>query len=119
MNRRDTVLALLALGIASRGSFAQQPGSRVYRIGFLTTNSAPLTAHLLDAFTRGLSELGYVEGKNVVIERRFADGNMDRLPMLVADLLQQNVDIIFASNTPSVQAAREATSSIPIVFALV
>jgi hypothetical protein len=80
MNRRDTVLALLALGAAPPRLLARQPG-KAWRVGFLALLSRPasLETHYLGAFAKGMRELGYVEGKNLVIEWRFADSKLDRL----------------------------------------
>src|SRR5262245_48621417 len=90
-------------------SFGQQQG-KVWRVGILSTLSA--SDGLIEAFILGLLELGYVEGKNVLIERRFAQGNLDPLAALAADLVQQKPDVIFAPNTPSVQAVRKVAGTI-------
>jgi putative tryptophan/tyrosine transport system substrate-binding protein len=95
---------------------AQQLG-KVPRIGYLSPGSAspgPLAYH--DEFQRGLRELGYVEGQNIVIEYRFAEGNFDRLDQLAAELVQLNVDIIVSVVTQASLAAKNATSTIPIVI---
>ena len=119
MKRRKLLIALGAGALAaSLASFAQQQ-QKVYRVGILGTGTAASFSSYYEAFSQGLGELGYVEGKNISIERRFADGNPDRLPALAAELVQQKVDVIFASNTSSVQAARQVTGTIPIVFAVV
>jgi putative ABC transport system substrate-binding protein len=116
MDRRDTVLALLALGAAP---FAEaQQAAKVARIGFLTLNLAP-NLHLREAFLQGLRDLGYVEGRNVVIEYRDAEGKSERLPALAAELVALKVDVIVAPSTPAALAAKQATKTIPIVFASV
>ena len=116
ITRRGVVIALGAGSLAPLVSFAQ-PQQKVYRVGTLSTSSAASSGHLFDAFAQGLRDLGYVEGKNIVIERRFAEGNIDRLPALAAELVQLKVDVILAGNTPSVQAARQVAGTLPIVFA--
>ena len=83
ITRRGVVIALGAGSLAPLVSFAQ-PQQNVYRVGTLSTNSAASGGHLFEAFAQGLRDLGYVEGKDIVIERRFADGNIDRLPALMA-----------------------------------
>jgi putative tryptophan/tyrosine transport system substrate-binding protein len=107
------VVALLALGLvaAPLAAEAQQAG-KVYRIGFLGTFPSVPGPHFLD----GLREHGYVEGQNLTIERRFSDGKADRLPALVADLLRLNVQLIVASAPVPSRAAKDATTTVPIVF---
>jgi len=116
MDRRDTVLALLALGAAPLAAEAQQ-AARVARIGYLSPNLAA-SPYLRDAFLQGLRDLGYVEGRNVVIEYRDAEGKLDRLPALAAELVALKVDVIFAPNTLAAVPAKQATRTIPIVFAV-
>ncbi|OLB98541.1 MAG: hypothetical protein AUH30_07505 [Candidatus Rokubacteria bacterium 13_1_40CM_68_15] len=120
MNRREALLVLLALGTMPRASFAQPPG-KVWRIGFLAplSRSTPSRPDVYyDAFVQGIRELGYVEGKNLAIEWRFADGKFERLPGLAAELVRVNVDVIVTHSTPATQALQRATSTIPIVFAV-
>ena len=114
MNRRDTILALLALGAAPLTSLAQQPG-KVWRIGMLETRSMAQNAANLNAFLKGMQELGYVEGRNFVIDYRSGDGRNDRFSDLAAELIRGKVDLIVARGTPATQAARKATTTIPIV----
>jgi len=120
MNKRRKLLLALGLGTLSAAlpSLAQQ-SAKVWRIGFLTTRSRPasLDADYFGALPRGLRELGYVEGKNIVIEWRFADGNIERLPALLADLARLKVDVIVAGGAPAARAAQQATGTIPIVLA--
>ena len=104
---------LLAVPFAVR---AQQVG-KIYRIGFLAAGWGAGTAYLrpLEAFRQGLRELGWVEGQNVLIEYRFAEGRLDRFPSLAQELVRLKVDVIAASPTPAALAARGATRTIPIV----
>ena len=97
---------------------AQQPG-KVPRIGFLQRRAAPTPANpdpLWDAFLKGLRELGYIDGKNIKIEHRYAEGRSDRLDALIAEFLQLKVDVIVVPGSPAIRAAREATKTIPIVI---
>jgi putative ABC transport system substrate-binding protein len=95
---------------------AQQP-TRVLRIGCVFGASASSVAARTEAFRQGLRELGYVEGKNIVIEYRYAEGKVDRLPALAAELVRLKVDVIITSGPPVTRAAKEVTSTIPIVMA--
>src|SRR4051794_5306553 len=85
-------------------------------IGYLNTGSPDTNPPLLAVFRQGLSETGYVEGQNLAVEYRWAEGHYDRLPALAADLVGRKVDLIVASSPPSALAAQSATSTIPIVF---
>jgi putative tryptophan/tyrosine transport system substrate-binding protein len=115
MDRRDTVLALLALGAAPLAAEAQQ-AAKVARIGYLSSDLAA-SPQLRDAFLQGLRDLGYVEGRNVVIEYRYAEGKVERVPALAAELVALKVDVIFvAGGTRVTLAAMQATKTIPIVF---
>jgi putative ABC transport system substrate-binding protein len=94
---------------------AQQAG-KIAKIGYLGVGTAPAYANRIEALRAGLHDLGYVEGKNVVIEYRWAE-RADQLPKLAAELVRINVDVIFATSSTEVEAARQATKTIPIVFA--
>jgi putative ABC transport system substrate-binding protein len=105
---------LLALGLSVE---AQQPG-KIARIGILhpeRPGDAGIEV-LIEAFRRGLRPLGYVEGENIILEHRFAEGKLNRLPELVAEFVRLKVDVIFALNTPAARAAKNGTKTIPIVF---
>jgi putative ABC transport system substrate-binding protein len=94
---------------------AQQPG-KIPRIGYLNANFPSANPARIEAFRQGLRELAYVEGKNIVIEYRYAEGKADRLPSLAAELVRLKVDIIITGGPPSTRAAKEATVTIPIVM---
>jgi putative ABC transport system substrate-binding protein len=94
-----------------------QQQKKVPRIGFLGAASATSQASRLDAFRQGLRELGYVEGKNIIVEYRHAEGKFERLPELSAELMRLKVDIIVTQGSPAAEAARKTTSTIPIVMA--
>jgi len=93
---------------------AQQPAGRVYRVGYLSIGSEGQQLHLIKAFEAGLRSRGYRVGENVVIEYRFANGEMERLPALAADLVRLGVDVIVTGNASAV-ATMQATATIPIV----
>jgi putative ABC transport system substrate-binding protein len=95
---------------------AQQP-PKVPRIGYLSANSASTNPTRIEAFRQGLRELGYVEGKNIVIESRYADGKPDRVPVLAAELVRLKVDVIVTGGASATRPAKEATNTIPIVMA--
>ena len=109
-------ITLLLGGLFSPSAAGAQQAAKITRIGFLALN---LTAapHVPEAFRQGLRDLGYVEGRNVVIEYRDAEGKPERLPTLAAELVVLKVDIIVAGGTPQALAAKQATKTIPIVFA--
>jgi putative tryptophan/tyrosine transport system substrate-binding protein len=92
---------------------AQQPAMPT--VGFLRSTSPADSTHLVTAFRQGLKEAGFVEGQNLAIEFRYAEGREDRLPMLVADLIQRPVAVI-VGNSPAARAAKAATTTVPIVF---
>ena len=122
-NRRSSRRAFLIaagawLALARAGaSFAQQQPAKVARIGFLGTESASGFTSRVETLRAGLRELGYVEGKNIIIEFRWAEGKNDRLPELAAELVRLNVDVIVIHATPGTLAAKRATTTIPIVTA--
>ena len=116
-NRRRLIIVMFAslLGVPL-ASLGQQP-AKVARIGFLEASTPSAIAARVEAFRQGLRDLGYVEGKNVVIEYRYAEGNFDRLPALAAELVRLNVNVIVTGGPTAIPAAKAATTAIPIVMA--
>jgi len=108
-------LIVVVLDIGAAIAEAQQPG-KVPRIGFLASASPSVVSGRIEAFQQGLRELGYVEGKNIVIESRYAEGKLDRLPALVAELVRLKVEILVSAGPIPTRAAKEATVTIPIVM---
>jgi putative ABC transport system substrate-binding protein len=116
MHRRRFI-ALLG-GAIALPCVAAAPQKAIPVIGYLGSESPGPFAPFVDAFRHGLSETGYIEGQNLAIEYRWAEGRYDRLPALTADLVGRNVDVIAAFGIPSALAAKSATSRIPIVFSV-
>src|SRR3989338_2399524 len=110
-----TLLVVMSIFVESALSEAQQP-TKVPRIGYLTGATPDGQSHRIEAFRQGLRELGYVAGKNISIEYRFAEGKPDRLPALAAELVRLKVDVIVTSGAPATRSAKEATVTIPIVM---
>src|SRR4029434_9769278 len=103
---------LLAAPLAAEG----QEAAKIARIGYLSTNLAA-TPHIQEGFRQGLRDLGYVEGRTFVVDYRDAEGKSKRLPALAAELVALKVDVILAASTPQTLAAKQATRTLPIVFA--
>ena len=116
MKRKITVLALSTMLFAICGSVEAQQTSKIFKIGYLDNSTASGSAVLLDAFRQELSKLGWIEGKNITIEYRFAEQKTDRLPELAADLVRLKVDLIVVNSPPPALAAKGASSTIPIVM---
>src|SRR5262245_4351548 len=115
MRRREFITMVGGLALARPlAAQAQQPTSP--RIGFLSVARPDEYQPRIAAFRRGLQEYGYVEGQNVAIEYRWADGRSDRLSAMAADLVNRHVAVIAASSSPAALAAKTATTAIPIVF---
>jgi putative ABC transport system substrate-binding protein len=119
MNRREAIAAAVAFTAAAWSvlSFAQAQ-RKVWRVGFLSPTATLVNSPYTAAFLKGMKELGYVEGENLVIEWRAADGNLDRLPGLATELVELKVDAIVAVASPAIRAAQKATTTIPIVMAI-
>ena len=120
MRRREFIKLVGGAAAAWPLSVNAQPSAKIPRIGLMVTGSlqSPEARVQLDAFRQGLRQLGYTEGRNIAIEYRGADGRIERFPTLAAELVRLEVDLIFAANTRAALAARQATSTIPIVSAV-
>lgn len=116
LDRRMFVGAFAGGLVIARSVAEAQPAAKVYRVGFLLGATAESVASLFSAFDEGLRNLGYVEGRNLVFERRYAGGNMERLPELAAELVRLRVDVIVTGTNIHVAAVRGATTAIPIVM---
>ena len=116
-NRRKLVLALGAAALTSPLTAHAQPAAKVWRIGYLDLSSRKSQADMgqLAALIEGLRDRGYIEGKNFVLEARYAEGNADSLNGLAAELVRQKMDLILSTGNPPTRAARRATAAIPIV----
>jgi putative ABC transport system substrate-binding protein len=116
MKKRITLWLLATLFLANVSLADAQQTGKIFRIGYLDAGTASGSAVLLEAFRQEMSKLGWIEGKNITIEYRFAEGKNDRLPELAADLVRLKVDLIVVDAGPSALAAKGATSAIPIVM---
>jgi putative tryptophan/tyrosine transport system substrate-binding protein len=117
-NRRKLLVALGAGLLAAPLATSAQPTGKVYRIGFIATAPRNEIEHIVKALDEGLRELGYVEGQNIVFERRFAEGKQERLAALAVELVKLKVDIIVTGSNPVIAAVRQATATIPVVMAV-
>src|SRR5215475_2754848 len=120
MNRR-TLLCGLTVGLAAPFAVEAQQSGKVYRIGWLgvTPPTSPPVQRLLEAFPQGLRDHGFIEGQNVIIERRYSEGREDRHTAFVAEFVQKKVDLIITGSSAAAHAAKQATSTIPIVMLVV
>jgi len=116
MNKKISWLALNAMLFALCLPADAQQAKKVPRIGFLWGSAPDAEKNRLDAFQQGLRDFGYVEGKNILVEYRYAEGQLDRSPILVAELVQLKVDVLVVSFLPGTRAAKEETKTIPIVM---
>jgi putative ABC transport system substrate-binding protein len=119
MNRRTAIRRLAAFFLTSASLAEAQQTGKIFRIGFLDGSTAARVEVIVKAFLHELSKLGWIQGKNFTIEYRFAERKPERLPELAAELVRLKVDLIVATGSPSTRAAKNATSSIPIVMAAV
>ena len=106
---------LLALLLAHTAAEAQQ-GKKVPRIGFVGSGNPSAPGPEVEVFRQGLRDLGYIEGKNIAVEYRYAEGRLDRLPSLVTELVELKVDVLIVGPQPAIRAAKQATKTIPIVM---
>jgi ABC-type uncharacterized transport system substrate-binding protein len=114
---RSLLLALGAMLFALCSSAGAQQTGKIVRIGILDSGTVSGMAVLVDAFRHELSKLGWIEGKNIAFEYRFAEGKIERLPELAAELIRLKVDLIVTTGDPQASAAKKATTTIPIVMA--
>jgi putative ABC transport system substrate-binding protein len=117
MSKHVFRLALCAMLFALCGLVEAQQTKKISRIGYVDAGSPPTTGHRAQAFIQGLREFGYVEGQNIAVEYRWADGKLENLPSFIADLVRLKVDVIVSSATPAIRSAKEQTGTIPIVMA--
>ena len=110
------VLAFVISSVAAPLAVDAQQPEKLYRIGMLERTSPAINAANLNGFRQGLRELGYVEGKNFIIEYRSADGRDERFPALATELVRQKVDVILTRGTPATLAAKNATGTIPVII---
>jgi len=115
------MIGLIAFGMlwATPSAEGQSPPGKLARIGFLGNSTPALEAHLVGAFRQGLRDLGYEEGRNLVIEYRWAEGKYERFPALIAELIAQKVEVIVTAGTPATIALKKATTSVPVVMVAV
>ena len=117
MKRRAFITLLGSAALCWPLAAHAQP--QIARIGFMGNSTAALEANLVDAFREGLRELGYEEGRNIVIEYRWADGKYDQFPALVAELIAAKVDVIVTAGTPAALAVKKATTTVPLIMVAV
>jgi putative ABC transport system substrate-binding protein len=116
ISRRAFVAAVAGGLLAGPLPAGAQPGGKLHRIGFLGNSTEALEANLVGPFRAGFRELGYVEGRDLVIEYRWAGGQYERFPALIAELIALKVDVIVTAGTPAALAVRRATTAIPLVM---
>jgi putative ABC transport system substrate-binding protein len=120
MRRREFITALgVTLGATAIGPVAARAQAKIPRVGFMGNSTAVLEANLVGAFREGLHDLGYEEGRNIVIEYRWADGKYELFPTLVRELIAAKVDVIVTAGTPAALAVKKATATVPLVMVAV
>jgi len=119
VRRREFIALLAGAAVSASSPAAAQSPAKLHRIGFLGNSTAVLEANLVGPFRKALANLGYVEGRDVVIDYRWAEGNYERFPALVAELIASGVDVIVTAGTPAAFAVKNATSTIPCVMVAV
>ena len=119
MRRRAFITLLGGAAVAASSPARAQPAGKVRRIGFMGNSTETLEANLVGPFRKALRDLGYVEGRDIVIEYRWAEGDYERFPALVAELIAAGVDVIVTAGTPAAFAVKNATNSIPCVMVAV
>lgn len=119
MRRREFIALLAVAAVSASSPAAAQSPAKLRRIGFLGNSTAALEANLVGPFRKALANLGYVEGRDVVIDYRWAEGNYERFPTLVGELIASGVDVIVTAGTPAAFAVKNATSTIPCVMVAV
>ena len=115
MKRREFIRVFISTAAVWPLVARAQGARKVYRIGTLTVSRLELASHFIKAFEESMAELGYVSGSNIIYEHRFAGGQLEQLPVLAKELAELNVDVIVAGNNASIGAAKQVTSTIPIV----
>jgi len=116
MDRRAFIAAVTGSLLAAPLAAEAQQATKAPRIGFVEAGSRSANQHFLDAFRQGLRDLRYVEGQTIFIEDRWADGQSDRFPELIAELIRLKVDVVVVASTSGVGAAKKITSTVPVVF---
>jgi putative tryptophan/tyrosine transport system substrate-binding protein len=119
VRRRDFIALLGGAAVAASDAARAQPAAKARRIGFMGNSTAVLEANLVAPFRKALRDLGYAEGRDIVIDYRWAEGNYERFPVLVAELIAAGADVIVTAGTPAAFAVKKATSSIPCVMVAV
>src|SRR6266566_3600129 len=117
MRRRDFIKVIGGTAVAwPFAARAQQPPGSIPRVAFLGAESASTNRHFLDAFRQGMREHGYVEGQNITLVERWAEGRSERFPELIAELVGLKMNVILTVSLPAALAAKHATATVPIIF---